>query len=118
MTSGKSTQRLTHIKDTLSKEENKLKDLTQEILDATGQIDANSKNIQKVMKMTKTINRIQRKLKLQKYEISNMPNVSDYIDLKNKDSLLRKQVSTLERKILIAMPSYENAMKILDNKRF
>lgn len=114
VTSGKSTQRLTHIKDMLSKEEKKLKELTQEIEDAVYQNDANTKNIQKVNKMTKIINRKQKRYKQQKNESENLPSVSDYIDLKNEESQLLKQVSTLERKIIIAEPGYDKALKILN----
>ncbi|OMJ83189.1 hypothetical protein SteCoe_15971 [Stentor coeruleus] len=114
VTSGKSTQRLTHIKDMLSKEEKKLKELTQEIEDADYQTDTNMKNIQKVKKMTKIINRKQKRYKQQKNESENLPSVSDYIDLKNEESQLLKQVSTLERKIIIAEPGYDKALKILN----
>jgi Domain of unknown function (DUF4201) len=114
VTSGKSTQRLTQIKDTLSKEEKKLKELTQEISEAEENIEFNAKNILKVKKITKEISRKQRKYKQQKYESDNLPSVSDYIDLKNKEADLEKKVATLSRKITIAEPSYQNALKILE----
>jgi hypothetical protein len=113
VTSGKSTQRLTNIKDTLSKEEKKYKELAQEIEDATQQIEVNMKNIQKVKKMTKLINRKQKKYKQQKYESDNLPSVSDYIDLKDMESLLEKQVATLMRKIVIAKPNFERALTMM-----
>ena len=114
VTSGKSTQRLTQIKDTLSKEEKKLKELVQEITDFQNQIELNAVTIQKVMKMTKIINKKQRKYKQQKYETDNLPSVSDYIDLKAAEAALLQQVATLKRKINIAKPDYDRALKILN----
>ena len=38
----------------------------------------------------------------------------DYIDLKNEEASLLKKLSTLQRKIQIAQPSYENALKIMN----
>ena len=114
VTSGKSTQRLTKIKDTLSQEEKKLKELTQEIIDATAQIKFNADNIEKVNERTAEIFKQARKLQQQKYDNSdNLPSVSDYIDLKIKESELQKQVATLTRKITIADISYQNAVKLL-----
>lgn len=113
VTSGKSTLRLTQIKDTLSKEEKKLKELTQEIRDAQGQIELNSGTIYKVKKLTKTINRNQRLLKQQKYERGDLPSVSDYIDLKDMEAVLLKQVATLKRKIDIGRPKFEEALKVV-----
>ena len=114
VTSGKSTQRLTQIKDTLNKEEKKLKEFVQEITDFQNQIELNTVTIQKVMKMTKIINKKLRKYKQQKYETDNLPSVSDYIDLKGDEEGLLLQVSTLKRKINIARPEYEKALKILN----
>ena len=81
---------------------------------STKNIETNEKMIGKVKKMTLAIERKNRKFKIQKYESDNLPSVSDYIDLKNEEASLLKKLSTLQRKIQIAQPSYENALKIMN----
>jgi hypothetical protein len=110
---GTNTQNLTHTKDELNHEEKELKSLTEQIEESTKNIEINEKMIAKVKKMTLAIERKNRKFKIQKYESDNLPSVSDYIDLKNQEASLLKKLSTLERKIQIAQPSYENGLKIL-----
>ena len=111
---GTNTQNLTHTKDELNQEEKQLKSLVEQIDDSTKNIEINEKMIGKVKKLTLVIERKNRKFKIQKYESDNLPSVSDYIDLKNEESSLLKKMSTLQRKIQIAQPSYENALKIMN----
>lgn len=111
--SGTNTQNLTQIKDTLSREEKELKDLETQIEENTESIKVNTKVILKVKNMTKKINKKQKKYKQQKYESDNLPTVSNYIDLKNNEAMLKKQVATLNRKIMIIQPSFENALKLI-----
>ena len=110
---GTNTQNLTHTKDELNQEEKQLKSLIEQIDESTKNIETNEKMIGKVKKMTLAIERKNRKFKIQKYESDNLPSVSDYIDLKNEEASLLKKLSTLQRKIQIAQPSYENAEKIM-----
>ncbi|CAG9316846.1 unnamed protein product [Blepharisma stoltei] len=114
VTSGKCTLRLTNVKETLQREEKKLEMLKQEITDADSQIKVNTKSIQKVKKTVKFIGEKQRKLQLQKNDLDSLPSVSDYIDLKGEEDKLLLQVKTLERKIAIAKPNYEKAMKKIE----
>lgn len=56
---------------------------------------------------------MQKKYKMQKNESENMPRVSDYIEWKNQESMLEKEVKNCQRRINVAEKDNARAVKLL-----